>query len=142
MPYEGYVRKRSKHVPTDSYFYISINLAKCMMRFNFHVVPVITPMTSTQNIPNSKVCSSDKSKPKGINADKSLSYVCSMDESELKTFIVNACSSDESKLKRVHIIVNTNEVKDAMNETKYEEPSFTDNSFINAPIYFNLIECS
>ena len=28
LPYEGYVRKRSKYIPTDSYFYIVRQLAK------------------------------------------------------------------------------------------------------------------
>ena len=32
LPYEGYVRMRPKHEPTDSHFYLSIHLAKCMMR--------------------------------------------------------------------------------------------------------------
>ena len=32
LPYKGYVRKRPKHEPTDSYFFLSIQIAKCMMR--------------------------------------------------------------------------------------------------------------
>ena len=51
--YEGYFHKRSKYVPTDSYFYLERQLDKFMMRLNSHVVPVRTQMTSTQNIPNS-----------------------------------------------------------------------------------------
>ena len=67
LPYEGYVWKRSKHEPTDSYFYLYRNLSKFMMRLNSHVSPVITQMTNTekmnisemntQNIPNSHFCS-------------------------------------------------------------------------------------
>ena len=53
LNYEGYVRKRSKHVPTDSYFYLARQLAKCMIRFNSDVGPVRTKMTSMQKIPNS-----------------------------------------------------------------------------------------
>ena len=30
--YESYESKRPKHKPTDSYYYLSIQLAKCMMR--------------------------------------------------------------------------------------------------------------
>ena len=44
LPYEGYVRKRPKHEPTNNFFYLAKHLAKCMMRdyaFNFHVDPVI-----------------------------------------------------------------------------------------------------
>ena len=37
FPYEGYVLKRSKHVPTYSYFYLARHLAKCMMIFNMRV---------------------------------------------------------------------------------------------------------
>ena len=37
FPFEGYVRKRSKHKPTDIYWKI---LAKCMMRLNPRVGPV------------------------------------------------------------------------------------------------------
>ena len=51
FPYEGYVRKRPKHEPTNSYFNLSRQLAKCMMRadaFNSHVEPVRTEMTGTQ----------------------------------------------------------------------------------------------
>ena len=64
-----------------------------------------------------------------------------MEKSELKRVIVNACSSDESESKSVHISVNTSEVKGAMNETKDKEPLVTDNSVINATIYFKLFEC-
>ena len=65
------MRKRSKHVTTDSYFYLSGHLTKCMMRFNMRVGPVRTQMTnvqkmnnsemSTQNNPNLHVCYTDES---------------------------------------------------------------------------------
>ena len=45
FPYKGYVWKRPKHEPTGNYFYISKQLAKCMMipdALNLHVDPVIT----------------------------------------------------------------------------------------------------
>ena len=35
MPYEGYVRNRFKHMPTDSYLYLARQLEKCMMS-NYH----------------------------------------------------------------------------------------------------------
>ena len=62
LPYEGYVWNSYKHVPTDSYPYLSRQLAKCIMRFNLHVFPVRTQMTSTKNIPNSQVYSLDERK--------------------------------------------------------------------------------
>ena len=49
---EGYVQKRSRQVPTDSYFYLERQLDKCMMRLNSHVGPVRTQIDSTENIPN------------------------------------------------------------------------------------------
>ena len=51
LPYKGYVRKIPKHESTDSYFYLSRQLAKFMMRydaFNSHVDPVGTEITVTQ----------------------------------------------------------------------------------------------
>ena len=50
FPYEGYTQKRHKHETTDSYFYPTRHLSKCMMRadaLNLHVDPVITEMTGT-----------------------------------------------------------------------------------------------
>ena len=51
FPYEGYVRNRPKHEPTENYFYLERQLDKCMMRadtFNSHVYPVRNQMTSPQ----------------------------------------------------------------------------------------------
>ena len=91
-----------------------------MMRFNSHVGPVRTQMTSTQKIPNDnmntqnianlQVCYLDKRESKGINVDKILSHVSSMEESKSKPFIVNACSLDERESKSIHVSINTNEV--------------------------------
>ena len=71
MPYEDYVQKRSNQETTDSYFYLAIQFVKCMMRLNFHVGPVRTQLTNTQNmnisemntqnIPNLHIFSSEKS---------------------------------------------------------------------------------
>ena len=72
LPHKGYDRRRPKHEPNNSYSYLARQLAKCMMRadsLNSHIYPVITEMTATKQIP--------------------ISYVFSMDESELKEFIVN-----------------------------------------------------
>ena len=43
LPYELYVRKRPKHEPTDSYFYLERHISKCMVRanaFNLNIDPV------------------------------------------------------------------------------------------------------
>ena len=92
LTYEGHVQKSSKHVPTDSYFYLSRKLAKCMMRFNMCNGPARTQMNTTQkmnnseismqNIPNLQGFSSDESKSKEINVDKSLSHFYFTDKSE------------------------------------------------------------
>ena len=45
LPYKGFVQKRPKHEPTDSDFYFSRHIDKCMMRydtFNLHIDPVRT----------------------------------------------------------------------------------------------------
>ena len=34
LTYESYEKKRPKHDPTNSYFYLARQLAKCMMRLN------------------------------------------------------------------------------------------------------------
>ena len=60
LAYESYEKKRPKHEPTDSYFYQSRQLAKCMMRYdvlNSHIYPVRMEMTATKQIPTSHVCS-------------------------------------------------------------------------------------
>ena len=54
LPYEGYLRNMYKHVPTDSYFYLSIQIDKFMMRLSLHVGPVRTQMTNTKNMNNSE----------------------------------------------------------------------------------------
>ena len=110
LPYKGYVWKSPKHEHTDSYFYLAIQISKCMMRsdtFNSHVEPVITQMTNTQNmniydmntqkIPDLNVCYSDKSKSKGIIGDKILLQVCSTYKSKPERFNVNEISTEKSK---------------------------------------------
>ena len=56
-----YKKKRTKHEPTDSYFYPSRHLSKCMMRsdtLNWHDYGRYTKMTS----PSSNVNSTDEDK--------------------------------------------------------------------------------
>ena len=63
LTYESYEKKRPKHEPTDNYFYLSRQLAKCMMRadaLNSYNYPVRTEMTGMKHIPNSHVCSTDE----------------------------------------------------------------------------------
>ena len=102
LPYEGYVHKRSKDGPNDSYFYLARQLAKCMTRFNMCVGPVRTQTTNTQNmnnyemnaqkIPTLHVCLLDDSESKRINADERSLHVYFTDKRKQKRVIINACS--------------------------------------------------
>ena len=85
LPYKGYVQNSTKHEPTDSYFYIAIHLAKCMIKandFNSYVDPVRVKITGKQHIQISHVCDSDEIKSKGIIVVKNILQVCSMNERE------------------------------------------------------------
>ena len=65
LPYESYEKNRPKHEPTDSYFYLLIQIVKCMMRadaLSSHGYPVRTKMTD----PSSHVCSTDGDESKVI----------------------------------------------------------------------------
>ena len=67
LPHEGYVSKRSKHMPTDSQLNPARHLGKCMIIFNMNVGPVRMQRTNIQKmnnyemimqkIPNLLVCS-------------------------------------------------------------------------------------
>ena len=51
LTYKGYVRKSTKHEPKDSYFYLALQLDKCMMRddaLNSQIDPVIPETTATE----------------------------------------------------------------------------------------------
>ena len=64
LPYKGNVRNRPKHEPTDSYFNLLVQIAKCIMRaddFNFHVYHVRMEITGMKQIPISHVFDSYKS---------------------------------------------------------------------------------
>ena len=85
LTYMGYVRKSPKHEPTESYFYLARQLAKCMMRdyvLNSYGDPIRTEITSTQQTPILHVCDSDIIKPKEILEDNSLLQVYYMDKDE------------------------------------------------------------
>ena len=137
------MRKRPKHEPTDTYFYIAIQLSNSIMRadaFNLHVDPVRTEMTGTKQIMISYVCDSDKRKSKEIIADENLLQVCSKDERESEGFIADESSTEESESERIHKSINRNKEKYAINETEHEKPSVTENPVINETRFFNLFE--
>ena len=109
LPYESYERKRPKHQPTNSYFYLARQIAKCTMRadaLNSHVYPVGTEITATEWIPTSQVCSTDDSKLKEFLVDKTLSQICFTDEDESKGIIFDEFSTEEDESECVHKNIN------------------------------------
>ena len=63
LSYESYEKKRPKHEPTYSYFYLAIYIAKCMMKadsLNADNYAVRTEPTSTKHIPTLHVYSMDE----------------------------------------------------------------------------------
>ena len=81
-------------MPTESYFYLEIQLENFMMIFNRRVGPVITQMNNTQkmknsemitqNIPNLHVCHLEENESKMINRSESKLYVCSTENNKNK----------------------------------------------------------
>ena len=75
MIFKGYVRKRSKHEPTDSHFYLSRHISKCMMEsdaLNLDIYPIRTKMTGMQHIPMLRVFCMDKSDSTEFLAEENL----------------------------------------------------------------------
>ena len=108
-PSESYDRKRPKHEHTDSYFYLAIQLAKCMTRsdaLNLHVYPVITEMNGTQQILTSHVYSMDESELRNFPVDKTLLQICSIDEDKSKSIIADECSTNDDESECVHKNIN------------------------------------
>ena len=100
LPYEIYERKRPKHEPTDSYFYLARQLAKCMLiadALNSHIYPVRTKMTATKQIPTLHICSMVKSELKEFLVDKKLSQIYSTDEDKSNGIIIDEYSMEEDE---------------------------------------------
>ena len=156
--YKIYERKRPKHEPTDSYFYLARQLVKCIMRadaLNSHSYPVRTEVTATKNILTSHICSTDESELKEFPLEEILSQICSTDEDKSKGFIVDEFSTKDDKSESKGIIVdecstedneseyfhrNINKQKDAKNETYYEEYSATNVVPRYFTTYTNVVE--
>ena len=104
-----YEKKRPKHEPTYSYFYLAIQLVKCMMRadtLNCHDCGCYTEMTDL----SSNVYSTENDESKHIIVHKTLlqNYYVSEDESKQSTVnekilqnyyaeVENLCSTEEDK---------------------------------------------
>ena len=95
LPYESYERKSLKHEPTDSYFYPERQIEKCTMRadaLNSHIYPIRTEMTATKQIPILHVCSMDEIELKEFLVNETLLQICSTDKYESKVIIANNCA--------------------------------------------------
>ena len=137
------MRNRPKHEPTNSYFYLARHIDKCMMRayaFNLHVDPVITKMTGMQQIRISHVCNSDERKLKEIPAEKTYrKFVIRTRANKKALSLIKVLRRRANK--KAFTKTSTHTPKDAIDETKHEEPLVIDNLVINEIIYFNLFEC-
>ena len=136
------MRKNPKHEPTDSYFYLSRQLAKCMTRadyLNLDIDTLRTEMTGTKQIPISHFCYTDEIKSKEFLADEKLLQVCSTDEVKSESVIVDESSTEESESESVHKSINKE--KYAIDESDHEEPLVTDNPVVKDPRYFKLLKC-
>ena len=83
LPYNSYDRRRLKNQPTDTYFYLARQLAKCMMRadaLNLDNYPVRTEITASKQILISHVCYTDGIKLKYFLVDENVLKICSTDE--------------------------------------------------------------
>ena len=84
-PYE---KKRPKHEPTESYFHLAKQLAKCMMRsdnLNWYNHGGYTEMTAS----SSNINSTDEDESKRIIMHETLSQNCSTEKIDSKRSIVN-----------------------------------------------------
>ena len=127
LPYD---KKRPKHEPTDSYFHLSRQLAKCMMRsdkLNWHNHSGYTEMTA----PSSNVNVTDKDKSREIIVQKTLSGNNYKDVSKSERKITKKTSSQNNF---------TDVTKNTITELKikeHKEPSMIQ----KVTSYFNIFEC-
>ena len=117
LPYE---KKRTKHEPTESYFHIARDIAKCMMRsdkLNWYNHGGYTKMTAPYL--NAYVTNRSGSKRSIVN--EPLSHKCSAKENKL-------CSTKEYESECAN-----KKQKDAKNEVAYDV-----RNYLNV---FNVFEC-
>ena len=123
-----YEKKRPKHEPTDSYFHLTRQLAKCMMRsdnLNWHDHGGYTEMTALSS--NVNVTNEDKSKE--IIVHKTLSDNSSADVIKSERNIVN-----KTLLQNNYGDVSENNIKE-LKDKEHNEPSVTE----KVKSYFNIL---
>ena len=127
LPYE---KKSPKHEPTESYFFLSKHLAKCLMiskNLNWHDHGGYTEMTAM----SLNVNATDEDESKRIIVHEVLSENCSTNVSESKKNIVN-----KNLLQNNYADVSEYTFT-KLKEKKYKEPSVTE----EMTNYFNIFEC-
>ena len=100
LPYKSYERRRPKHEPTNSYFYLARQLANCIIRddvLNSHIYPVRTEMTATKQIPTLHVFSTDEIELKYFLVDENLLQIYSTDKVRSKGIIVDKRYTEKDK---------------------------------------------
>ena len=127
LPYE---KKRPKHEPTDRYFHLARQLAKCMMisdKLNWHNHGSYTEMTA----PSSNVNVTDEDESKEIIVHKTLSKNQSKDVNESEFNIVHKTLLQNNSADVPENVIT--ELKD----DEHKEPSVTQ----KVTCYFNIFEC-
>ena len=121
-------KKRPKHEPIDSYFYLSRQLAKCIMgadTLNWQDYGVYKEM----NAPPSNFYSLDEDESKHIIVHRTLSQNCSANKDQLRKSIVNKnwlknYSADVDKICSTEIDISEYTIT-KQKDTDYEESSIT-----------------
>ena len=127
LPYE---KNRPKHEPTDSYFYLSRQLAKCMMRsnnLNWHDHGGYKEKT----VPSLNVIATYEEESKHIIVHEGLSESCSTNERESKHRIANETWSQKNSADVSEYTITEQKDKE------YKETSVTK----KVTSYFNIFEC-
>ena len=112
-----------------------------MMRddaFNSYVYPVRTEMTA----PSSHIYSMEESELKKFLVNKTLSQSCSTDEDEPKGIIVDECSTEDDESELKGIIINECSTEEEKSECVINKKKYAKNEVTyNMSSYFNIFEC-
>ena len=125
-----YEKKRPKHEPTDRYFYLARQLAKCMMisnNINWHDHGSYTKITA----PSLNVNATNEDESKHIIMHGGLSENCSTDVSKSERNIVNETLPQNNSTDVSEYTITKLKYKE------YKEPSVTN----EVTSYFNIFEC-
>ena len=132
------MRKRPKHEPTNRYFYLSIQIAKCMMKadaFSLHADLVRTIITDTQQILILHISDLEEIESKGIIVDETcIISVLRARSNQKESSSMKVYGGEQTRKlsqKCQHI-----QGKYVINKTEDEEPLLLDNPVIHERGYF------